>query len=328
MVAPPSLDRAAAAGGPTDGRPLIDWRLAAATAVRLAPAGPSVEAAEAREMITGLRRAAVVAQGHVRRLTGLDPAGPRPTYVIDRASWIRANAAGLGEVTDHLAPAPTGRWARTAAAAGWRRTVRGGYGLVAGGALAALAPRVLGQFDLYGEGGRLLLVVPNIVGMCRKLDLDPADFRLWVCLHEETHRVQHQQAPWLAGRLAELVGTAVGDGPEADEAIDTITSLMSVVEGHADVVMDKVGTDVIATLPTIRRRFDARRADRSGLMGVLGRLVGLDRKMEQYRTGAAFCRGVEREVGPAGFARVFDGPEMMPTPAELTAPERWLARVA
>lgn len=40
-------------------------------------------------------------------------------------------------------------------------------------------------------------MAPNIVQVERELDVDPHDFRLWVCLHEETHRTQFGAVPWL-----------------------------------------------------------------------------------------------------------------------------------
>ena len=46
-----------------------------------------------------------------------------------------------------------------------------------------------------------MLVAPNIVEVERKLDADPRDFRLWVCLHEVTHRTQFTAVPWLRGHF-------------------------------------------------------------------------------------------------------------------------------
>src|SRR5262249_3756163 len=147
-----------------------------------------------------------------------------------------------------------------------------------------LATRVLGQFELLGPtptddmpGGRLTLVAPNIVATERALRVDPHDFRLWVCLHEVTHRTQFAAAPWLhdhvrslirdylggvdldagavLGRLRQAAGSLGGvvrgssdislieiiQTPEQRAVLDRITGLMSLLEGHADVVMDGVG---------------------------------------------------------------------------------------
>ncbi|MDN5772065.1 MAG: zinc-dependent metalloprotease, partial [Microlunatus sp.] len=181
--------------------------------------------------------------------------------------------------------------------------------------------------DELPPGGRLLLVAPNIVAVERELDLIPSDFRLWVCLHEETHRVQFTAVPWLRGHLnaqiAELVATADIDGaalaqmlreavkrvsesvrgdieisiidlvqtPAQREIVDRITAVMSLLEGHADVVMDGVGPEVIGSIAEIRRRFDVRRQGQ-GFDKIVRRLLGLDAKMRQYRDGAAFCKAV------------------------------------
>ncbi len=75
-------------------------------------------------------------------------------------------------------------------------------GAEAGGLLALLSGKVLGQYDIApGAEPRLLLVAPNIVAVERELGVVPADFRLWVCLHEETHRVQFTAVPWLRGHV-------------------------------------------------------------------------------------------------------------------------------
>ena len=186
-----------------------------------------------------------------------------------------------------------------------RRARRGTVGeKVSGAELGALmsfmSSKVLGQFDPFwdgpdGEGGRLLLVAPNIVQVERQLDVDPHDFRLWVCLHEETHRVQFTAVDWMRGHMRSLIdefidatdldasalSSLVTDGlgeasrsPGATrrprsptmfqnerqrEIVDQLTGIMSLLEGHADVVMDGVGPEVIPSVAEIRRKFTQRR---------------------------------------------------------------------
>jgi len=219
------------------------------------------------------------------------------------------------------------------------------------------------------EAGRLLLVAPTIVAIERELEVDPGDFRLWVCLHEETHRVQFSSTGWLAGwllgevqsligelmlepsQLADRVLSAVrglpeivrGDSsgsegagvplldafqtPEQRAKLAGITAVMSLLEGHADVIMDDVGPDVVPTVATIRERFSKRRAGRGGLDQILRRLLGLDAKARQYADGARFVRGVTERVGMDGFNAVWTAPETLPTPAEIADPAAWVARV-
>ena len=102
---------------------------------------------------------------------------------------------------------------------------------------------------------------------------------------------------------------------------------MSLLEGHADVVMDGVGPEVVPTVAEIRARFQRRREQPGRVEAAVRRLLGLDAKLRQYRDGAAFVRGVVDRVGMTGFNRVWDSAATLPTAAELAAPERWVARV-
>jgi coenzyme F420 biosynthesis associated uncharacterized protein len=236
-------------------------------------------------------------------------------------------------------------------------------GLETGGLLAFLSTKVLGQYDINAGGApRLLLVAPNVVHTEREMDVVPADFRLWVCLHEETHRVQFTAVPWLrpymidqvhtlARELAPdpkaLIGTIEeaarrlpgilrGEGgslldllttPEQRQRIARITAVMSLLEGHADVVMDEVGPDVVPTVRTIRDRFTARRGGTDPMDRLVRRLLGLEDKMRQYRDGAVFVRGVVADVGMDGFNRVWSSPETLPSPEEIGDPRAWVRRV-
>ncbi len=211
--------------------------------------------------------------------------------------------------------------------------------------LGFMSSKVLGQFDPFhqvpGEDGRLLLVAPNIVHVERELGVDPHDFRLWVCLHEETHRVQFTAVPWLRdhlhGEMRKILGEIeqdpakmLGDGlkrvgelvrgkaegslvdlfssPEQKQVIDNITGVMSLLEGHADVVMDGVGPEVIPTVDAIRAKFTERRKGLGGLDRLIRRLLGIDAKMAQYRDGAVFVRAASTRSAwtastPSGPAR-------------------------
>jgi coenzyme F420 biosynthesis associated uncharacterized protein len=227
-----------------------------------------------------------------------------------------------------------------------------------GAVLAWLSSKVLGQYEAFGGEGRLLLVAPNIVHAERQLDVPPTDFRLWVCLHEETHRVQFGAVPWLSqhftsevhaylraldpdvgSALARLAsglrrGTLGRSGlvdllqtEEQREVLDRLTALMSLLEGHADVVMDAVGPTVVPSVDIIRQRFDQRRQQAGTLEGALRRLFGLDAKLRQYVEGAAFVRAVVDRIGMAGFNAVWTSPATLPRPEEIAAPMAWVQRV-
>lgn len=328
--------------------PAVDWDLAIATGTRLVPAGPRSTPQEAADSVAALRRAADLAQEHIRDVTRLEvPRDLSPTLVVDRASWIRANIDTLRQLMGENSTTGV-----VAAKAG---------GVETGVVLAFLAPRVLGQFDpFYGEHGRLLLVAPNVMKVQQDLQLSPDDFRLWVCLHEETHRVQFTYAPWLANllqsritallesmggvselellvrgarsRRAEPAAESLLDAvvtAEQREILDDVTAVMSLLEGHADVMMDRVGTRVVPSLRRIRRSFDHRRtATRGRLDRMIRRIFGLDAKLRQYQDGAAFCRRVIARAGVDGLNVAFADPEALPTLAEIRDPNLWLNRVA
>jgi len=342
---------------------LVDWDLAARTAAVVGRPGPQVSAAEACRTVEELRRASLSAVPHVARVTGLTAPQAHPALVLDRPGWARANAMSFRELVapviaeaferrSHVPPLPL-------AAVGSRVT-----GAEVGSLLGFLSSRVLGQYEPFAPEGRLMLVAPNVLQVEQELGVDAHDFRLWVCLHEETHRVQFLANPWLAGylvaeirglvgglmvepsqlvdRLAEAVRglpdllRVGGSGASLLEAIQTpeqrrrlavVTAVMSLLEGHADVVMDEVGPAVVPTVEVIRARFTKRRAGRGALDQLLRRLLGLDAKLQQYADGARFVRQVVRQVGVDGFNRVWTSPQTLPLPEEIAEPQQWVHRV-
>ncbi len=366
---------------------MVDWDLAVATGTRLVRPGPPASRAQAHRVVADLRSYAIKAQDHVRAVTGMQaPTGSAVVAVIDRPGWIRANADGfrvlLLPLLDKLEAKRGGPPTGVSQAIGSRVTA-----VETGSLLAFMASKVLGQYELftpYGaatspppgttEGeepgpGRLLLVAPNIMAIEQELDVDPSDFRLWVCVHEETHRVQFGAVPWLRGfvvsqiqnfldetdmdasalisRLRAAVG-AVGEAvrggnengdrrglslveavqtPRQREILDRVTAVMSLLEGHADHVMDAVGPQVIPSVVEIREKFQRRRASGTRLDIAVRRLLGLEAKMRQYRDGARFVSAVVNKVGMDGFNQVWTSPQTLPTKEEVADPARWVARV-
>lgn len=342
---------------------MIDWDLAVRVGSRLAGAGPVVGRTEAVEVVAELRAGAEKSTPLVREFTGLvAEARTAPILVVDRAGWIQANADGFATIIAPIVAKLQDKKGPPSAfteAIGSRIT-----GAELGVMLGFLGNKVLGQFDPFhaapGAAGRLLLVAPNIVHVERELDVEEHDFRLWVCLHEETHRVQFTAVPWmtdhlhgLMGQIVEAVETDPGavltDGlsrigeilsgkseaslmdlfstPEQKLVIDQVTGVMSLLEGHADVVMDGVGPEVIPTVEHIRKKFTQRRKGVGALDKLLRRLLGLDQKMAQYRDGAVFVRAAIDAVGMEGFNAVFAEPANLPTKTEIHDPAAWLQRV-
>jgi coenzyme F420 biosynthesis associated uncharacterized protein len=211
--------------------------------------------------------------------------------------------------------------------------------------------------------GRLTLVAPNILMVERELGVDPHDFRRWVCLHEETHRTQFTAVPWLRGYVqeqmtefllasdldpatilermrsaADAVAGAVRDGggdsvieaiqtPKQREILDRLTSVMTLVEGHGDYVMDAVGPQVVPSVAKIRARFNERRGSAGRLERTLRRILGIDLKMKQYAQGSRFVKTIVEEAGMTTFNKVWVSPQSLPTKDEFVTPQLWLDRV-
>ena len=345
--------------------------MAVSTAIRLMKPGPEVPRAEAEHAVRSLRRYSVDAETHVRELTGLGADLPvLEGDVVDRPDWVRGAARGLAELTDAAlaaADGPAGGADDLLGALGSR-----GDGIQGGVVLAYLGGKVLGQYDPFGPAdaagrpGRLLLVAPNIVAAERALEVPGDDFRMWVCLHESTHRLQFTAVPWLrdhfAASLGELLtemegapGDLVGrlpavlrevrsgrgsdsspgvlgviellQSPRQRAALDRIIAISTLLEGHADHVMDAVGPRVVPSVATIRQRFTERRKGGSLFDRILRSLLGVDAKIRQYAQGAAFTRHVVGTVGMDGFNAVWTSPSHLPSRAEITDPAAWLRRV-
>ncbi len=363
---------------------MVDWNLAVATATRLVRTGPDISREEARAVVAELRRHAKASEEHVREFTRMVPEGAEPedtpVLVVDRPGWIKANVAGFRELLKPLLAKMEDR--RSGGPGGAVLGAVGGKvtGVELGLLLSFLASRVLGQYETFAPatrelpasadgGGRLLLVAPNIVHVERELDVDPHDFRLWVALHEETHRTQFTGVPWLRDhlrgeiqtfldetdvdpvtfleRLREAAQSLAGGRPEGEEGesggrslvdivqtpaqrevLGRLTAVMSLLEGHADYVMDGVGPGVVGSVSEIREKFQQRRAQGAGRLDqALRKLLGLDAKLRQYKDGEKFVRSVVDEVGMDGFNRVWTSPNTLPTKAEISQPADWVARV-
>jgi coenzyme F420 biosynthesis associated uncharacterized protein len=342
----------------------VDWQFAATFGSRLARPGPPSSDYTRRQAIDELTALAAQAEPPVRDVTGLvteGREGPVPAArIVDRAEWVRAAAESMRVMTNGT-DKPRGFFTG-------RLT-----GAQTGAVLAFVASGILGQYDPFGkaeqpEKGSLLLVYPNVIAVERQLRVEPSDFRLWVCLHEVTHRVQFTANPWLSGymsdslglltqetgedvgqvmsRLADFVrsrGDSAVDGSDGSgilslvravqsepqrEALDRLLVLGTLLEGHADHVMDAVGPMVVPSVATIRHRFDERRHRKQPpLQRLLRALLGLDAKLSQYTRGKAFVDHVVGRVGMQRFNAIWSSPETLPLPDEIEHPQRWIDRV-
>lgn len=215
-----------------------------------------------------------------------------------------------------------------------------------------------------GVGGRLYFVEPNIARLQARLDFHPDEFRLWIALHETTHAYEFENHPWVRDYMNSMLGKYF-DSVSADllgirrnptgaldfvqrvgsnlfrngSAIDAVMNaeqrdifgqlqaLMCLLEGYSNHVMDQVGSQLLPSYPTMKARFDERNKNRSFAERLFARLTGLDMKQEQYVLGERFVSEVARRRGIDFVNRAWEGPQSLPTMAEIRDPGSWIARL-
>ncbi|ETJ97026.1 MULTISPECIES: zinc-dependent metalloprotease [Propionimicrobium] len=328
---------------------MINWQLAADFGKAIVPIGKPGDPMMNNKAVGEIRAAARKALPIITEVTQLPETGDVLELVVDRKAMVEANVATAKNIMGDAESGLLGKLSEASRA------------VTLGGALALLAPRILGQYVPYADRPMLLLNAPTIVQVEEELKVNPQDFRLWVALHEQTHRVQFANAPWLREYLVALINEVLEDdeklnfdvaklrevqkqkansldaikaalSPQLAKKLDSINAIMGLLEGHADFMMDAVGAQTVPSVRTIRRRFQNRRKSamhsKNIFKALLNRLLGMDAKLAQYQDGARFCRAAIDEVGVEGLNLVWEKPENLPTADELKAPMRWLTRVA
>lgn len=352
---------------------VIAWDTAALVATKVASRHVPLTDYEVRSLEMDFESMTERAEGLVEAETGLRSlSGPARARVADRGQWVDANVESFQRLLRPLLVNMAAK-AEGEDQGGWRspvpvRVSRQLAGAELGAVLGWMSGRVLGQYDqLIIEDERpedqdiVYYVGPNVVGVERRYGFAPKEFRLWLALHEVTHRAQFTGVPWLRQHFLGLVErtlagidpdpkvllaalrrsaasvregrnplddggvVALVAGPEQFAAIQEIGALMSLLEGHGDVTMDRAGAGLIPSAPTFSRVLKDRRRQR-GPAKLLSILIGMDAKLRQYAQGERFIAEVESAGGPELFARVWEGPEWLPGWAEIRDPQLWVER--
>jgi coenzyme F420 biosynthesis associated uncharacterized protein len=350
----------------------VDWGVAQRTAVRVAGQEPLAASYHYDRLAADFAEATAEAEELVAEATGLRSAsGPARARVVDRAGWVDANVASfqrlLRPVTDKLVE-------RSADRSGVRAVpsvlARRAAGVEVGLLLGWIAGRVLGQYDLLvvededpDDQDVVYYVGPNVLALEKRFAFPPREFRLWLALHEVTHRAQFTGIPWLREHFLSLVqrsldavepdpqrlleaATRVAEhlragrspfddggvatllaGPEQRELFDRIGGLMSLLEGHGDVTMNRAGAERVPSADRFARALRQRRREAGGVALMVQRVLGLEAKLKQYRQGEAFIEHVEGHGGPDALEAAWRSPEWLPTLAEIRSPQEWLDRV-
>ena len=342
---------------------LVDWRTAALVGRRVAGSGGPMTPVQRATLSEDFAEIVPEAERLVKEFTGLSSSAYRSrAWVMSRNQWLQANLRGFERVLEPLATKMlSGR--SDGALATVRRAVLGAQ---LGGLLGYLGHRVLGQYDVFlppDDDGLIYFVGANVLGIEQKFRFPARQFRMWISLHEVTHRIQFGRAPWLRGHLQGLMdsyldsmeldagwlldrlrgaveevrnGSAEYRGfgwvfmlmtPDQRDMVRRMQALMSLLEGHGNYVMDRVSVEWVPSAPRFRRMMHQRHS-RPGVEKAFQRAIGFDVKVRQYAMGERFTRKVVEEVGLARFNRVWEGPSSLPSMDEIRHPERWVARVA
>jgi coenzyme F420 biosynthesis associated uncharacterized protein len=340
----------------------IDWGLAEKVARRFSGREPLAASYLAGSLRDDFDSVTAEAEALVAEHTGLRSPGPARAEVVDRSAWVSANVSSMRRLLAPLTARVGERMASSRVAPIGRRVA----GTETGVLLGYLSQRVLGQYDLLvldddAAADAVYYVGGNVLALEKRFAFRPRDFRLWIAIHEVTHRAQFTGVPWMKGYYLSLVEGALSSiDPDprrlvqalaraADEfrsgrnplddgglvallasdeqrgALANVQALMSLLEGHGNAVMNQLGREHVAGQARMARVLQARRQS-TGMAAFLQKLVGLESKMRQYEVGEAFVAAVEREAGPRGIDAAWRGPEYLPTVDELSRPLDWLAR--
>lgn len=211
------------------------------------------------------------------------------------------------------------------------------------------------------EADSIFFVGPNILALERQHQFKPSEFRTWISLHECAHRAQFLGVPWMRGyflglvkemtnagvgssdRVGAVIGKAIasfregvpfiGDSglmgliasPEQQETLDRVQALMSLLEGHGHVVMNRLGAEMLHTQKRMAALLKGRSQDAK--TAFILKLSGLQMKMRQYEDGDKFIAGVERIAGWEAVSAAWESPEHLPTIVEIADPGAWLRRL-
>jgi coenzyme F420 biosynthesis associated uncharacterized protein len=347
---------------------MVDWDLArkvAAGALILKPAPATYRSAPLQSQFDELTARA---EFLVSQATGLHSAhGAARAKVVDRSGWASANVRSMQRL---VGSALTMRETEQGPRLGTRALAIGqvATGTQLGLMLAYMATRVLGQYDLLisdedpADQDLVSYVGPNVVAIEERYGFATAEFRLWLALHEVTHRLQFTAVPWLRDHFVSLVSEVLEPlqadpqnlldtvrrlvdevragrnplrengvagmlaTPEQRLAIGRISGMMSLLEGHGDVVMDRAGAAEVPGAAGFSKVLHDRRTHPRGLAKFVNRLLGMEAKMRQYAEGEKFVESVEAAGGPDLLARVWRGPEWLPSLDEIRNPADWVAR--
>jgi coenzyme F420 biosynthesis associated uncharacterized protein len=346
----------------------VDWQLAAKVATRVAGREPFSDSYHWDSLGPDFDEFTAEAEDLVADATGLRSlSGRARARVTDRQGWIHANVASFQRLLRPLTDKVGSRLDDRPLAPVARRLT----GAELGGLLGWMSTRVLGQYDILvvededlEDQDIVYYVGPNVLALEKRYAFPPREFRLWLALHEVTHRAQFTGVAWMRPHFLSLVEATVDAvdpdpqrfiealkrvtdslregkkplddgglamlfaGPEQREVLERLAGLMSLLEGHGDVTMDRAGADRLPSAERFGRVLRARRKQMRGPARLIQRLLGLEAKLSQYEQGEQFISAVEAVGGITLLDRAWESPDNLPNLAEIREPQRWIDRIA
>ena len=343
----------------------IDWTLAQRVATRVGGTNEFARSYLAHSLEADFAELTEQAEQLVCDATGLrSTSGKARAKVVTRADWVGVNLASfkrqLSPLMERMSKQVSGVFAPSARAIA---------GAEIGTLLGWMSQRVLGQYDLLvsednpDEGDTVYYVGSNVLAIEKRHAFPPREFRLWLALHEVTHRAQFTGVPWMREHYLSLVKVTIGSlepdpkrfvealkravtevraghnpiadggivallaGNEQRAAMDEIAGMMSLLEGHGDVTMNRAGLGYVRSADRFARVLSQRRGEVKGVAKAVRTLLGVEAKMRQYEEGEKFIAHVEKVRGERFIDHAWSNSKSLPTLAEIRDPDRWIERV-
>jgi coenzyme F420 biosynthesis associated uncharacterized protein len=344
----------------------VDWDLARQVATKISERNNVVSSYHYATLSPDFERFTAQAEELVAETTGLvSQIGEARGRVADRPMWIDANIDSFQRLLRPLSHKLSNPDASLLKELGSKAS-----GAEMGLLLGWMSGRVLGQYDLliiedeHPEDQDIVYYVgPNVLAIEKKYGFPPEEFRLWLALHECTHRAQFTGVPWLRDHFLGLVNKTLEsvdpdpemfrdaakriveskktgedifeDGglptlfttPEQRETLNQISGMMSLLEGHGDVTMDRAGVGHVANADVFAKTFRDRRNSAKGLTRIFQKVAGFEAKLNQYQAGEKFIQEVESSGGPDLLNMAWEKPENLPNLDEIKSPHEWVKRI-
>lgn len=236
-------------------------------------------------------------------------------------------------------------------------------GMHVGQAAGALAREAFGATDLglpLLPEPRVALVPRSIAEFCEGLDVPEDEVRAFLALRECAHVRLFKHAPWLRGQLIAAIerysGDVTIDLAALDEAVqsagmgdpaklqkamsdgvfasshtddqratlETIETLLALVEGWVDDVTAQAAAPHLAHLGALREMTRRRRAAGGPAEHTFATLLGLELRPRRLRDAADMWASLRIAAGPEARDAVWSHPDLLPSGEDLADAKAWV----